>query len=177
MTKWETALQVELVGGTWLDYALPLAAIVISLATLGWTIWNRERDKARLKVEVTSFVTFGPLGNKWYVAFEATNVGYAGSTVVTGFHFRAPEGKAPEGRYMHVPDSALPVSTLPATIQPGQSVTWVVRIESLAAQCRDLGVRPKDLEPFVSTGHRRFKGKWRKVALDLVEASLNEETA
>lgn len=165
-------VQVELVGG-WADLALPVAAILISLATLAWTIWVRERDRARLKVEVTSFYTWGPLGNSWYIAFEATNVGYVGSTVVTGFLFRAPASKAPKDRYLHVPESALPTATLPKTLPPGESVMWVVPIDQVVGQCKELGITASQLVPCVATGHRTYEGKWKRPALDLVEPADN----
>lgn len=160
-------IQVELVGSAWQAWPAILA-VLISLGTLVWTVWDRSRSKARLEVVATSFVTMHPLsGAQWYIAIEATNTGVSGSTVVTGVHFGTPVGST-----LHLAESALPTVTLPKTLAPGESMTYVCDIEELAAKCREMGIAPKALVPTVASGHGRFKGKWAKVGLNLIEREL-----
>lgn len=161
-------VRVELVGSWW-DLWAPLVALAVSLVTLGWTIWVRHRDNARLEVRVTSFDILGPQpsGRKRYVATEATNVGRAGKTVINNFHLRIPGGP-----FMMKADSALPTVTLPAHVEPGQSVTFVWNATELAEVCVKHDITPDQLRPGAQTGHGTFKGKWKKSALEVMEDAL-----
>jgi hypothetical protein len=166
-------LRVELVGPAWETWAA-VAAVIISLATLAWTAWTRSRDRARLKVVVTSFVTpLPPSDMKWYVTFEVTNIGLTGSTVVTGVNFK-PRGTK---KFLHVTESALPTVTLPKTLAPGEYLNVVCEIDTIAKHSIELGLEPHQLIPNANSGHGAYRGKWLKPGLDLVEGEYRKKRA
>ena len=161
-------VRVELVGSWWDNWA-PLLALALSLATLGWTIWVRHRDNARLKVSVTSFFLLdaAPRGKQYFIATEATNVGRSGKTVISNFHFGVPGGP-----FIMRADSHFPTVTLPASVESGDSVTFVWNATDLAAACLRYNVTPGQLRPGVQSGHGTFKGKWKKSALDVMDDAM-----
>jgi hypothetical protein len=160
-----SVVQVEIVNNWW-DELLPIAAILISLGTLAYTLWIRYSDNARLEVSATSFVASGPLGDGWYVAVEATNTGRVGATIVQTVRFKLPNGK-----YLNAWESAMPTVTLPKTMNPGESMTYVFNKEELAAQLVQHECPPEKAVPQVVTGHKTYNGEWNSAGLKVLRAA------
>jgi hypothetical protein len=165
-------VRVELVGSWW-DRWAPLVALVVSVATLMWTVWVRHRDNARLRVIATSMAVEGPFGRQWFVVIEATNVGRVGTTVINNFHFALPK-KA--GNLM-LAESEVPTVTLPVTLGPGEYASFAYDPEKLYLECDARGIKPSDLVPRTSTGHGLARGRWQKYGLQVMDGVRAERRA
>lgn len=74
-------VKVEIVRAWW-DDALPLVAIALSLGTLFWTVWDRTRGRAKLKIQERGY-THGPDGTGHYLHVAVRNTGRIDSTAVS----------------------------------------------------------------------------------------------
>lgn len=81
MIMFTDIIQVEIVRPWW-DDTLPLIAIVLSLGTLFWTVWDRNRGRARLKIQERGY-THGPDGTGHYLHVAVRNTGRIDSTAVS----------------------------------------------------------------------------------------------
>ncbi len=130
------------------------------------TIYEWHRSGARLKVEITSFAILSPFetaGPKWMVAFDVANNGRTATTA------HSVGLQRPKGGVFVIPEPAAGPNPLPKRLEPGASFTYPVEVAELHKTCRQEGVEPSSLVPYVSTGHGQFMGKWKKVALEVVE--------
>lgn len=151
---WTDVIQVELLEKPWWDDPLPIAAILLSLASVWYTWWARHKDRAFLKVKATSFVTLGG-HQEWNIGVVATNMGLAGSAAVDGVHF-----KLGRKRFALTTGSFAPTVTLPTTLAPDASMTYVVSSKGLAQELVNHDRKPRHAIPFVTTGRRSYRGKW-----------------
>lgn len=87
-------LEVQLVGEEWWTNALPILAILISLASVGLTLWLKFRDDARVRLSASPgyVVGFGQ-DQTLLLHLEATNVGRTGSTVIRSIGLRLSDGR------------------------------------------------------------------------------------
>lgn len=74
-------VQVEIIRPWW-DDALPLVAIALSLGTLFWTVWDRSRGRAKLKIHERGY-GYGPDGTGHYLHVVVRNKGRIDSTAVS----------------------------------------------------------------------------------------------
>ncbi|QOT20224.1 hypothetical protein [Paenarthrobacter sp. YJN-D] len=164
---WTDVIQVEIIGKAWWDDPLPIAAILISLATFAYTWWSRRRDRASLKVKATSFATTSG-SQQWNIGVRATNTGLTGSAVVDGVHF-----KIARKTFVHATESFIPTVTLPATMAPDASITYVVSSKGLAKELVKHGRKPKDAVPVVTTGRKHYQGKWDATGREVLAGDYN----
>jgi hypothetical protein len=109
-------IQVEVVGQSWLSAALPVLAIVISLGSLGDTLWFRFRDDARLRLRAVRGYLFGAgQDDKMFLYLEATNQGRSGATVLQSLRLVLADGSALSSINPTVRDTQFP-----ATLAPGK---------------------------------------------------------
>lgn len=145
--------------------AISICAFVLAATAFGWTVYEWSRSGARLNVEVTSFAIFHPItGQRWMIAFDVSNAGRTMTTVTTVGFLR------PGGGVLIFSDPAAGPNPLPKRLEPGESFTYAVDAEELGARCTEEGVDYRELVPYAYSGHGQFKGKWKKVALDVVAA-------
>jgi hypothetical protein len=164
---WTDVIQVELVGKPWWDDPLPIAAILISLASFVYTWGARRTDRASLEVKATSFATISGR-QEWNICVQATNMGLTGSAVVDGVHF-----KIARKRYVHTTESFQATVTLPAALAPDASLTYVVSSKGLAKELVASRRKPRHAVPVVTTGRRRYRGKWDKAGMDILTGDYN----
>ncbi|WEV41334.1 hypothetical protein OZX57_04465 [Bifidobacterium sp. ESL0682] len=153
-------IRVELVNGSNIltDYILPVLAIAISLGTLIWSIWNNQRDKAKIKISTGSAI-FLTDGAPPMISITATQVGQAGQAKVTGIGFLVKS----TGRQIIRPSSLFPADTpLPKTLEAGDQAVAFYEIAGIAETCSRYGLDPKNLRPFVRTTRKLIKGKMSK---------------
>ena len=151
--------------------AISICAFVLSAFGAAWTTYEWNRSGARLKVEVTSFVAFGgmsmmggPMKDQWMIALDVSHSGRTATTVHSiGF-------ERPTGGVIVMSEPAMGPNPLPKRLEPGESLTYPVDAGELLTQCRKNDLDYRRLVPYVSTGHGQFKGKWKKVALDVMQA-------
>lgn len=151
--------------------AISICAFLLSVAGFGWTIFEWQRSGARLRVEITSFVTFGGFSligggaddMRWMIAFDISNSGRTATTVHTVGFLRQGGGA------VILSEPAIGANPLPKRLEPGESFNFPVQLEDLLEKCRAESIDPLTLVPYANTGHGQFKGKWLKVAKDMVE--------
>lgn len=160
-------IQVELLNPWWEDL-LPFVAIAISVGTLVWTMWDKYRDKARLKVVATPFTLLGPF-NIWYLGVDVTNVGHSGSTVVTSVAI-----ELPTKQYLHQPDSPAPTVSLPKKLEPGDSFTYAFSLEAIARELVERNIDPSKIRPFANSGHGKSRGKVSAAALKMLQREMEK---
>jgi len=129
-----------------MSIALSIAAITLSIISLGWQIWSWARSGPRIKVSVTysAAVLDGFIGET-HAVVQAVNSGRAAATV-SGFGFDVPGG------FSFVVTNPAPWSaTLPCRMEPHSTASWHVSTEQLLAACRQNSIQPEDLRAFVNT--------------------------
>lgn len=152
------------------DYILPIAAILISLGTLIWSIWNNQRNKARVKLSIES-AFFLSEGASPMLSITATQVGQSGKEQVTSFGFLLENKRWQITR----PSSINPFDTpLPKTLEAGDTATAFYEIEGIAETCQKNGADPKSLRPFVRTTRKRIIGKMPKGAIREIQDQMTK---
>lgn len=124
-----TAIEVQLVGQSALLLILPTVAIVISVFSIGLTLWFRRRDDARIAITSGFSFTFYPGEDQsiHYFVFSATNKGRAGSTVLNSL-----ELSDRKGRGLFYPDGTPLDSTFPISLAPGASARVAMPVDAIA---------------------------------------------
>ncbi|MFJ3404143.1 hypothetical protein [Promicromonospora sp. NPDC090134] len=157
----EDVIQVDVVTDIWTDALLPLVAIVISVGTLVWTMLDRRRDRARIKIETSiAYVVGDPQQSGPLVSIECTNVGHSGSTILKAIYFldRRHGGKLwileqHGGMGLTGPNRH---SEMPVRLQPGEGAYLRTSPDRLAAACLANGIRTEDLRVVAETAHADF---------------------
>lgn len=168
-------VQVEIVNNANLltDYVLPVAAFLISLGTLIWSIWNNQRDKARIEVSVDYAMLLTDSAPPM-LTVTATQIGQSGRAQVTGIGFQIKKQKWQITR----PSSMNPLNTpLPKTLEAGDTAIAFYEIEEIADVCRKNGIDPRNLRPFVRTTRKRTLGKMPKNAIVAIKDQMEEGAA
>jgi hypothetical protein len=153
-------VQVELVGQEWWSNALPILAILISLTSLGITLWLKFRDDARLRLTaspgyVLGFAQDGAL----LLHLEATNVGRTGTTVVRSIGLRLSDGRGISSVKPTQMDSVYP-----KLLGPGETAHVYFELKEVAGMIRSMeGSSPLYIE--ADTGHGKVREKVGKAAL------------
>lgn len=155
-------VQVELTGQSWWSAALPLLAIVISLISLGLTLWLKFRDDARLDLKVVQgFVTGRGVDGVLFLHLEATNIGRSGSTVIQNIGLRLADGRGIASIAPTIMDSAFPM-----TLSPGESAHRYFSFKELTQQLRAADPQGKRLRIEALSGHGRVRAKVPKATLN-----------
>lgn len=146
-----TVVDVRIIDDPWTGDLLAIIAILISAATLIWTLWMRRNDQARAAISQSIDLpvsTPGPAQR--LMGVEVTNVGRSGTTVLRNIHLRV--GR--EGGNLWILQSAyLPQPNYPVTLQPGESAKILVDPKGVAQACVDHRISPAALRVVASTGH------------------------
>ena len=141
-------VQVQLVSNPWVSIVLPATALLVSVGTLIWTIWIRQRDGARLVVKA---VWAMPLGSRDHgrelISIEAVNIGRSGVTVVNSLRI----GVGKTGTHLDVMDAT--GATFPFRLGPGESVDVMFDPVGIGAICAQRRIDPAALRPVAATGH------------------------
>lgn len=141
--------RVELVGGTWWNATLPFLAIVISLTSLGITLWFRFRDDARLRLSASGAYIIGLGGlDTHYLHLEATNVGRTGTTVVRSIGIRLKDGSGLASIRPSPMDSSFPV-----TLGPGDTAHQFLEMDEVAKLLQANGTYFTRLKIEATSGH------------------------
>ena len=170
MLLFAAPVQVEIVNSSniWTDYVLPITAILISLGTMIWSIWNNQRDKAKIRISVSP-AQFLTEGAQPMLSITATQIGQSGKARVTSMGFLA--GK--QGWQLTRPSRLNPCDTqLPKTLEAGDEAIAFYEISKIAEVCRSGGIDPKVLRPFVRTTRKRTIGKMPKEAIEQISRLL-----
>lgn len=163
-------LAVQIVGGSWIDSVLPVTAILVSVGTFAWTVFDRRRDRAHLKVTCAWSLPVGEVEFPEALSLTATNVGHVGSTVVSMFVLALPKKR---GQLVPMPWLGRDPE-LPRTLAPGQSVQMFVNPRAVAATCAERGIDPRDLTPVAQTGHGPARGKMARSAISALQRAIWE---
>lgn len=155
-------IKVDVVTNLWTDALLHLAAIAISVGTLVWTMIDRLKDRARIRIETSIVHVVGdPSSPGPLVAVDCTNVGHSGSTILKSICFqdRRRGGKLwvleeSGGMGLTGPNR---LSPMPLELEPGRDAFLRTSPERLAAACIEHGIRPDHLQVVVSTAHGEFR--------------------
>lgn len=145
--------------------ALSIVALVVSAASLGWTIYSWHRSGARLKVKATSFVLIGPgqAGANWLIAIDVTNAGRT-PTTVHSLGFQSPEYKG----VIALSDAAVGPNPIPKRLEPGEALTFPVEPRELLRTCAEKSIDSRKLTAYANSGHGRFAGKFDASALSVM---------
>lgn len=151
--------------------AVSICAFVLSGAALGWTIYEWNRSGARLKVSVTTFVTWSAIQEpQWMIAFDVSNAGRT-MTTASGVGFRNPKGGV-----LALSEPATGPNPIPKRLDPGDSFMFPVSVQELLKACGEQDIDFRHLVPYVGTGHGQFTGEWQKVATDHVDRIRDAQT-
>lgn len=168
-------IQVEIVNNANMltDYVLPVAAFLISLGTLIWSIWNNQRDRARIKVSVEQ-ATFLTESAQPMLTITATQIGQSGKARVTGMGFIIRK----QDWQITRPSSMNPLNDqLPKTLEAGDTANAFYEIEAIADVCQKNGIDPRDLRPFVRTTRKKILGKMPENAIAAIQDQTKESTS
>jgi hypothetical protein len=130
---------------------ISICALIGSAISIVWQIYTWRHNGPRVTVKAAHAVTAGPIGRQDFIAITAANDGRA-STIAHQFGF-----KLPNDRIFVQPLSELPVE-LPAELKPGGEVTYYFSRKGLQRAAAKENWEPKDLRPFVKTGHGEVVG-------------------
>lgn len=147
-------VQVELVGGTIWDWLLPVAAILVSLFSLGLTLWFRRTDGARIELRrMVALVGTTPI--TYYYVVTATNRGRTGTTQVNSVVLTA---QGLDEQFTAV--GTLSIETpLPWRLGPGESAARYFAKDFVDDELKQRGKSAADLIAIASTGHGNFRSK------------------
>ena len=162
-------VQVQLVSQWW-DDPLSITAILLSLGTLTWTIWERRRNQAQLKVVAVPSMFLAPF-NQWFLSVDVQNIGRTDSTIVSSVSIEFPSGER-----LHQISSPLPHAVdLPTRIDPGGSFSVVFDIVALAGALNDRDLNPEKIRAIADSGHGKGRGKLSKMAIKMVHREMIEQ--
>jgi len=122
-----------------------------SAISIAWQIYTFRHNGPRVTVKAAHAVIAGPIGRHDFIAITAANDGRA-STIAHQFGF-----KLPNDRIFVQPLSELPVE-LPSELKAGGEVTYYFSMKGLQQAAAKDNWEPKDLRPFVRTGHGEVVG-------------------
>ncbi len=155
-------VQVELTGQSWWSAALPLLAILISLISLGLTLWLKFRDDARLDLQASPGYVMGPgLDGVLFLHLEATNIGRSGSTVIQNIGLRLADGQGIASISPTMMDSSFPM-----TLSPGETAHRYFSFNELSEQLRAADPQGKRLRIEALSGHGRAHSHVSKQTLN-----------
>lgn len=145
------ALDVQIVGEPWTGDLLAILAIVVSVATLVWSLWARRRDQAHLTISsaLSLPVGFGAPGER-LISVDVTNAGRTGPTVLQNISLR--NGKRGGTLWIHSPAYGVGPS-YPATLAPGETAQLLINPEGVASACVDHNIDPDHLWVVAKGGH------------------------
>lgn len=149
-----SVVQVELVGGTIWDWLLPVAAILVSLFSLGLTLWFRRTDRARIELSrMVALVGTTPI--TYYYVVKATNRGRTGTTQVDSVVLTA---QGLDEQFTAV--GTLSIETaLPWRLGPGESALRYFAKDFVDDALQSRGKSDADLIAIANTGHGEFRSK------------------
>ncbi|BCW59579.1 hypothetical protein StoSoilB20_29260 [Arthrobacter sp. StoSoilB20] len=75
--------------------------------------------------------------------------------------------------FVHTEESFKPTVTLPATMAPDASITYVVSSQGLAEKLIEHGRKPKHAVPVVTTGRKNYRGKWDKAGMQVLNGDYD----
>ncbi|PNI10096.1 hypothetical protein CXX84_01040 [Arthrobacter sp. AFG7.2] len=146
---------MEIVGPWWNDL-LPIVAIVLSLGTLIWTIWDKNRSLARVTAK-TDGLSWPYLdeadanGSKGFVNIAVKNEGRVDSTVISSIIMEIPMEKSK--RPIMLVQPATSSHDLPQKIEPGATFVFGFDLEQIARATRGDMSYLKRIRCKVRSGH------------------------
>jgi hypothetical protein len=154
------------------DYILPIASIVISLGTLIWSIWNNQRNKSKIKLDVSiSFTAQGSyVSDTNYLTIRAVQVGQSGRDTVTSVGLEIRNAKKALQQIPRPGDISTP---LPAPLSAAEVATLYFPLADIAQQCVNNKIDPNDLFPFATTVRGYVKGKMPKGPIEMIQDEIN----
>lgn len=166
MLRINDVITVDVVTNLWTDALLPIAAIVISVGTLVWSIRDRRSDQARIKISSAISIPVGDLGPvQRLIGIDVTNVGRSGSTMLNNIHLRS--GR--RGGNFWVTQPALGIGpSYPVRLEPGQHAKLLIDPTGIAIACQREGIDPESLQVVATTGHGETTTRLKKSARWLI---------
>lgn len=163
-----SSIQVEIVGQSWWEQAAPYLAIVISLLSIGLTLWLRHSDGARLSLKARLALPMGSTDKSPWIQLEATNKGRIGTSITSlGF-------EAADGRVLAMVSPPHPLTTLlPARLDPGEPARLYLPIREVVETCAAASIDPGELWIAGECGH----GRTRKRPQENIRKLLREYLA
>lgn len=164
-------ITVDVVTNLWTDAVLPIAAIVISVGTLIWSIRDRQRDHAQIRISSgISIPLWTPGPAERLIGIDVTNIGHSGTTVLSSINLRA--GR--HGGNLWVVRPAHGVGpTYPARLEPGQNEHLLVDPKGVALTCLNEGISPESLLVVVKTGHGESSAPLNKGTVSLISELMH----
>ncbi|WP_394163337.1 hypothetical protein [Galactobacter valiniphilus] len=163
MMRSDAPLRVALESNWWSE-ALPIAALVVSMVSIGLTLWFRYSDRLRLSVKVARAhpVTDSGLGQE-HLSVEVVNRSRQQVTVVQDIVFESSQGDSAIA--LGVPLNGLTDLRLPKVLGPGERVTRYFPLADLKLTAsrhfrQALWIRAK-----VVTGHKDVCAKKSRALL------------
>lgn len=157
-------VRVELVDSWW-QQVLPVLALLLSLFSVGLTLWFRKQEGLRIRTQVSPAFLGLPGGTAECLSVELANISRSTSTNISGVSLALNEKVGIF--YAH---NAFPMvsANLPARIQPGETLTVMFPMDDHLEQLRTMDPPADRMQPVVTTTHKTLHGKpHRKLARSL----------
>lgn len=161
-------VQVELVAPWW-ENLMPVAALAISLVSVALTLWFRYSERLRLSVKLGYAYPVG--GGAWghlqqeFVTVTVTNKSRTATTHISNLGLALDSG----GTFIRM--EGLPTDArLPATLEPGQSISGSYEFGSLSQSFQQNRSAAKWVRGFAICGHKVAKGKKSKTMAQSLRA-------
>jgi hypothetical protein len=138
-------------GPVVLSLIISICALLGSAVSIAWQVYTWRHNGPRVTVKAAHAVTVGPMGDHHLIAITAANKGRA-STMAHQFGF-----KLPNDQIFVQWASELPLE-LPAQLGAGDEVTYYFSREGVRRSMLESKLEPKDLVPFVKSGHGEVVG-------------------
>lgn len=161
-------VRVELVDAWWASL-VPVAAVVLSLLSIGLTLWFRYSDRLRLHVELS---WLSMLDNDMQlvegadrISVEVTNRSRTATTQVTSLSIQFTGGKT--FAYMNVGPGD---DELPVVLGPGGSASMSFPMKGMGISLNHRPQKPTWTRAVAVCGHRKVLGKKdRKMPAELMD--------
>lgn len=169
-------VQVELVNAWW-EQLLPLVAILISLFSVGLTLYFRYVDRLNLVLDTSQSMFMGEAfdsgGGDDRINVRVTNKSPTLTTHITTLTLELPGGKT--FAYLDVG----PVDDkLPKALGPGESASLSYPAAGLGTALQQMRPQPKWVRAMAVSGHKKVRGKKdRRMATNLRTYAIEHSAA
>lgn len=154
MTRLEAPLRVAL-ESSWWSQALPFAALIVSLVSIGLTLWFRYSDS--LKVDVTAHVAYmtgGTADGSLVVTVTVINRSRQQSTVVRQIALESSSGSGILA--WNVPWNDALEARLPRSLGPGEQAVQFFPLEDVQREAHKHFRSARWARARAVTGHKTF---------------------